>query len=156
MDTHTVTINAAFLREIKDDDVQLKTLLEQARAICDSSALADISASRFTKLLADLRDHLAMHFALEEAYGYFDDPLSVAPHLSEQAESLRTQHGQLYGELARLAETAQDISRRDSDPRAIRNLARCFMEFHDRLQQHEEDENELIMEALYVDIGGSG
>ena len=31
-----------------------------------------IPPRRFAVLLAELRDQLAMHFSLEEAYGYFD------------------------------------------------------------------------------------
>ncbi|MEZ6131277.1 MAG: hypothetical protein R3C59_21590 [Planctomycetaceae bacterium] len=65
--THTVTVNAAFLQEIKDDDEQLRTLLEQTRQACKSLSYLDISASRLASLLAELRDQLAMHFALEEA-----------------------------------------------------------------------------------------
>ncbi len=156
MDTHKVTINPAFLQEIKDDDVQLLTLLQQVREMCDSVAQSDIPARRFASVLAELRDRLAMHFALEEAYGYFDDPVTVAPHLSEQAESLRKQHGKLYEEMVLLAETAQNISRSNSDPRGVGNLARGFINFHGRLLDHEEGENELILDAYSIDIGGRG
>lgn len=135
--TRTVTINPAFLQEIKDDDVQLKALLEQTLKVGESVLLTDMPIRRVASLLAELRDHLGMHFALEEACGYFDDPLSVAPHLSERAESLRKQHGQLYEEIAQIAETAQDISRRNRDPRGIRNLTHCFMNFYGRLQDHD-------------------
>jgi len=37
--------------------------------------------------LSELRDQLALHFALEEAYGYFDEPLHVAPQLAEKANT---------------------------------------------------------------------
>ncbi len=154
--THTVTINAAFLQEIKDEDEQLKTLLQQACKMCESILLTPIPARRFASLLAELRDQLAMHFALEEAYGYFDDPVSVAPHLSEHAESLRKQHSQLYEEISLLAETTEAISRRSRGSRGIRQVAHSFLKFNRRLQDHEEDGNELIMKAHTVDIGGSG
>lgn len=154
--THTVTINAAFLQEIKDDDEQLKVLLQRTREMCESVLLTTVPASRFASLLAKLRDQLAMHFALEEAYGYFDDPVSVAPHLLEQTESLRMQHSQLYEELSLLVETIQDISRCNGDPQGIQQVARCFLQFNSRLQDHEEGENELLMRAYNLDIGGSG
>ena len=156
MATHTVTVNAAFLQEIKDDDAQLRTLLEQTRETCELITHTDISASRLASLRDELRDQLAMHFALEEAYGYFDDPVSVAPRLSEQADSLRKQHDQLYEEISQIAETAQGTAHRNGDQRAVRRLARCFMNFYERLQDHESDEIELIMQAYTVDIGGSG
>lgn len=156
IDTHTVTVNPAFLQEIKDDDLELRTLLARVYATCKAVTFTDIPVSRLASLLAELRDHLAMHFALEEAYGYFDDPVSVAPHLSERADSLREQHGQLYEGISQLAESAEDTSHCNGDPPAVRNLARCFMSFYDRLQDHEDDENELIVRAYTMDIGGSG
>lgn len=156
MATHTVTVNAAFLQEIKDDDAQLRTLLEQTRESCELITHTDISASRLASLLDELRDQLAMHFALEEAYGYFDDPVSVAPHLSEQADSLRKQHDQLYEEISQIAETAKGTTHCTGEQRAVRRLARRFMNFYQRLQAHESDENDLIMQAYTVDIGGSG
>lgn len=156
MATHTVTVNAAFLQEIKDDDAQLRILLEQARETCELITHADISVSRLASLLGELRDQLAMHFALEEAYGYFDDPMSVAPHLSEQADSLRKQHHQLYEEISQIAEAARGTAHCTGDQRAVRRLARRFMNFNQRLQDHESDENALIMQAYTVDIGGSG
>ena len=154
--THTVTINAAFLKVIKDDDVQLRTLLEMAREACTTASYRDVPTHSLASLFAELRDALAMHFALEEGYGYFDDPLSVAPHLSDRADSLRQEHGPLYEEMSNLAEAAQDALHRNGHPRAIRNLACRFLDFHNRLQAHEEGENELIMQAYTVDIGGSG
>lgn len=154
--THTVTINAAFLQEIKDEDEQLKSLLQRAREMCESVPLTPVPASDFVSLLVELRDQLAVHFALEEAYGYFDDPVSVAPHLSEQAETLRGQHSQLHEEISLLAKTAQDISRCNGDPRGIQQVADGFLQFNSRLQEHEEGENKLIMQAYSLDIGGSG
>jgi hypothetical protein len=58
-------------------------------------------------LLGRVRDQLAMHFALEEAYGYFEEPLSVAPRLSSQADALRNQHGDLYLAICELVDQAQ-------------------------------------------------
>ena len=61
-------------------------------------------------LLIELQDQLALHFALEEAYGYFDDPIWVAPHISDLAESLRAEHVALYSELCDLAEQAGSLA----------------------------------------------
>ena len=155
-ETRAVTINPAFLREIKDDDVRLRILLERAHDVCTLCLHADAPSSHFASLLAELRDQLAMHFALEEAYGYFDDPAYVAPHLSEHVESLRGQHSQLYEEVSRLAETAQNIVHRNAESRGMRQLGRWFLKFYGRLHDHEDAENELLAEAYNLDIGGSG
>ena len=154
--TRTVTVNTAFFQEIKEDEEQLRMLLQRTREACEAVLHTGFPTSRLASLFAALRDQIAMCFALEEAYGYFDDPVSVAPHLSERADLLRDQHGQLYEEISRLTESAQDTAHRNGDPRATRRLALRFMTFYDQFQEHETDENELIMQAYAVDIGGSG
>ena len=69
--TRTVTINAAFLHEIKEDHERLRTLLAEAFGMCQTRRPELIRPRRFASLLAELRDQLAMQFALEGAYGYF-------------------------------------------------------------------------------------
>ena len=84
----TLTINAAFLHEIKEDNRELRHLLDDC---CGAAGAAASGGSRIAaggQLLGKLRDQLAMHFSLEEAYGYFDDAIDVAPRLSRQAECL--------------------------------------------------------------------
>lgn len=151
--TQTVTINAAFLQEIKDDNEQLRALLKTARNLCEARSPADVRPRHFAALLAKLRDQLAMHFSLEEAYGYFDEPLYVASHLSEQAQSLRRQHGELYEEISGLAEAAANISSANDHLQVIRKLAHRVLDFHRRLEDHETQENSLIAEAYNLDIG---
>ena len=72
--TSTVTVNAAFFQEIKEVNQELWQTLAQVRDVCQRPQVAQVDAHRFATLLGELRDQLAMHFALEEAYGYFDDP----------------------------------------------------------------------------------
>jgi len=153
MVTRTVTVNAAFLQEIKEDNEQLRGLLAEANAMLAASPPSHVRTRRLASLLAELRDQLAMHFSLEEAYGYFEDPVSVAPHLSEQAESLREQHGELYKDICQLAETAENLSDRNGKSRGLQQVACRFLEFYGRLQDHEATENDLIVQAYNVDIG---
>jgi hypothetical protein len=151
--TQTVTINAAFLQEIKEDNEQLRALLAEVCEICEVGPPVRIPPRRFAVLLAELRDQLAMHFSLEEAYGYFDAPAVVTSHSAERAGSLRSQHVELYEEISCVAETAADVSSRNGRLRAVRQLARRFLDFHRRLQDHEAQENELIAQSHCVDIG---
>jgi hypothetical protein len=150
----TVTINTPFLREIKEDNEQLRVLLAQAGRMCrQSPASGRTRLRRFASLLADVRDQLAMHFSLEEAYGYFDKPVFVVPHLSEQAFRLRAQHVALYEDVCRLTEAAENLLFCSGCINDSRQLVWDFMDFHSRLQQHEAEENELIAEAYTMNIG---
>ena len=104
--TGTVTVNAAFLQEIKEVNQELWSLLSELRHRCQRPV-----APGQCRLLIDkhcqLRDQLALHFSLEEAYGYFEDPVDVAPQLGRKAEELRGEHKGLYLDLCDLIERAE-------------------------------------------------
>ena len=93
--TGTVTVNAAFLQEIKEVNQELWSLLAELRHRCQRP-IAPGHCRQLIDKISLLRDQLALHFSLEEAYGYFDDPVDVAPQLSRQAEHLRSEHRELY------------------------------------------------------------
>ena len=152
--TTTVTINAAFLREIKEDNQRLKELLAELRQVLGEPGMPDL-VSRHTLIekLGDLRDQLATHFALEEAFGYFDEPLIAAPQLAERAEELRQEHAHLFVWFCRLVDEAEDEYLRAPHDVAFRRIAARFREFDAEFQTHEQAENELILEAFNADIG---
>ena len=148
----SVTINAAFLQEIKEVNAALWELLAEAREACPRASAKD-GQRQLVGLLGRLRDQLAMHFALEEAFGYFEDPVEVAPHLSQRANELRAQHGRLYVLIRDLAEHAEQALYGEDHSDSPKQIATLFNAFHAELQEHESCENELILEAFNDDIG---
>ena len=88
----TLGINAAFLREIKDDHRELRRLLDETVNLLSRASRARMPTQRIMSLLESLRDQFALHFSLEEAFGYFEDAISVAPRLSTRADRLRGEH----------------------------------------------------------------
>jgi hypothetical protein len=152
--SRTVAINAAFLQEIKLDNTALRGLLESIRRLVGQSWSKQAQATRFTLLLGELRDQLAMHFALEEAFGYFEDAVSQAPQLCERAQVLRGQHPELFTELCTLVEEAEESAVSNlSLERWSHRLIVAFRRFDRRLREHELGENELIFAAFDDDIG---
>jgi hypothetical protein len=151
--TKTVTVNAAFLQEIKDVNQDLWRLLANVRRMAREPATIHAAPRRFFGMIERLRDQLAMHFALEEAYGYFEDPIEVAPRLCEQAERLRAEHQDLYTAAVDLAEFAEQLVQATTDGRLILESARLFRDFDDQFQQHETAENDLIQQEYGDDIG---
>jgi len=103
--------------------------------------------------LENYRDQLATHFALEEAFGYFDDPVDVAPHISEEVESLRSEHGDLYEAICGIVERAIDLLGESPTLAGFRDIANWLCQFDEHFQRHESRENELIMQAFNEDIG---
>ena len=149
----TVSINPAFLQEIKDDHHELRQLMHHICAMLGRSGPAEIEYPRLVEMFGKLRDQLAMHFSLEEAYGYFDDAISVAPHLSRRAESLRSQHSGLFSDACRLAESAEQLSRHGNAAAALARLAGEYRRFSAQFHDHESQECDLILEAFNDDIG---
>ena len=150
--TSTVTVNAAFLQEIKEVNHELWQLLADLRHRCQRP-IAPGSCRTLVDKLSELRDQLALHFALEEAYGYFEDPVDVAPQLCRAAAALRSEHQQLYSGLSSIVERAERLFYDDRPAALAVWLGPEFLDFDVRLRSHEERENDLILEAYDGDIG---
>jgi len=151
--TRTLALNAAFLQEIKEDNRQLRQLLCATETIF--SDLGDVFPAHqdVVELLWRLRDQLAMHFALEDAYGYFDDAIAEAPRLSERAKVLRREHDDLFLQICELVEEAEQLLYGECSIRHRALLAERYLAFHIAFHRHEALENELILQAFDDDIG---
>ncbi|HTN76706.1 MAG TPA: hemerythrin domain-containing protein [Pirellulaceae bacterium] len=151
--TGTLTVNAAFLQEIKEDSRELRQLLCQNVERLNRNRLPVADPLEMIESLAKLRDQLALHFTLEEAYGYFEDAIDAAPQLSVQAEMLRNQHQTLFADLSHVVALAEQLRSEESPMDAHFEVARLFHRFRADLQQHESREQELILAAFNDDLG---
>lgn len=151
--TATVTLNPAFLQEIKEDNQHLRDLFCGVKRGFAAPRPDAHGRHALLESLEEFRDQLATHFALEEAFGYFDDPIDAAPRLSEQAESLRSEHGELFMIICAMVEDAYDLLRSAFNAAAFQELSHRFQRFEDAFADHEARENALIMDAFNADIG---
>jgi hypothetical protein len=151
--TATVAVNAAFLQEIKDDARELRQLVAQTSEMTGPAHLGTVEPKRIVDLLGKLRDQLALHFTLEEAYGYFEDAVNIAPQLCDQAELLRNQHQTLFNDFCRIVEAAEQLLYGEADDHERAGLARMFYNFRADLQLHEAREHDLILAAFNDDFG---
>jgi hypothetical protein len=133
-----LAVNAAFLREIKEDNQRLRDLFQQVSSLLTRPR--PISCNTLVKCLWQLRDQLAMHFALESAYGYL-------------AEAMLAEHDDLFMAMCEIIEDAEELAYDDYSYQRFTRLATDVFEFHARFQAHESRENQLIFEALHEDIG---
>ena len=149
----TVTINPAFLQEIKEVHLELWDALAEMRHRCQRPVATGM-CRHLLQWLEEIRDQLALHFALEEAYGYFEDPVDAAPRLCHLADALRAEHQGLYHDFSELVEKADRLYYDEQYTQMAMWLGPAFLAFDRRLRAHERQENELIYEA-FSDIGGS-
>lgn len=148
-----VTINAAFLQEIKEVNQDLWRLIEDLRQMCAAPLSIRRQSRHLVDALAVLRDQLAMHFSLEEAYGYFIDPLQPDPQVAALADSLRKQHRTLYTAASQLADHAENLYRERDDATLTTVLPISIENYLQALMIHESEETDLIYRAMYEDIG---
>jgi len=149
----TIAVNAAFLQEIKEDNRQLKEMLRKCADLACSPCVSRADLRLLSDTLDDLRDQLAMHFALEDAYGYFEDAVLQAPRLCQRAEVLRAQHVDLFMDICQLADRADELMHERPTTRGVHQLCQSLQDFIRRFEAHEHQEDALIMAAFEDDIG---
>lgn len=149
--TKRFTINAAFFQEIKDDHLQLHEILGRLRSLSAHRPALPNHACEFADLLFSLCDQLALHFSLEEAYGYIEDLIEVTPHLHGRTDLLRKQHSELFVMARDLADQAS--SRHKGDTAELTRIADQFAEFDHAFRAHETAELDLILVAMNQDEG---
>ncbi|MEL6894535.1 MAG: hemerythrin domain-containing protein [Planctomycetota bacterium] len=149
--TGRTTVNAAFLQVIKDDNLRLKDLLDSTRALMGHTEIIRNHFSELCVLMDDLSDQLAMHFSLEEAFGYFEDAIDASPHLSVAAINLRNEHCGLFVMARDLADTMAELDPQNEEH--MRRIGDAFQQFDGDLKRHEAEELKLILSAMDDDLG---
>lgn len=149
--TRGLSVNAAFLKDIKDDNRDLKNLFDKLQPLAEHQQTAINHWPELIQLCSALRDQLALHFSQEEAYGYFDDAIDAAPQLSLNAESLRRQHTELFQTICELSEQVFEVSQESEE--SVAGFLKSLIGFQSAFQEHEEAELKLILDAMDSDIG---
>lgn len=150
--SNPVAANAAFLQEIRDANDELWQLLGKIADYCRSSAEVQEHAAQLADTLVELRDQLALHFALEEAFGCIDDADSEVPAVTRQLTRTRGEHRQLYARASRLAAAAERLLLDGKVGDFLIRVPLQFRELEQQLRQHESRENELVMRQ-FDDLG---
>jgi hypothetical protein len=148
-----VTVNAAFLQEIKEVNADLWECVATLKRFCAAPISMRAAAQEFLLHLETLRDLLALQFSLEEAFGYFDSPVNFHPEFCDRAESLRQEHEQLYTDAARLHDEGEELLRHDLLAELTTIVPVAFDQFFLKLERHERLECELIFECACTDFG---
>lgn len=147
-----LTLNVAFLNDIKQDSENPEKVLGEIRTAL--SRPAEVKPSQLVSMLGQLRDELETYFALEEFYGYFRSAREVHSRVSNRAEDLRTQHEQIFLDLCELIELAESALYREATlETALPAITAGFLSFVQSFQNHEQEEQELMMQLCNDDIG---
>lgn len=149
--SQSVTMNVAFLREIKEDNVHFNELLEAVRLSLEVGG--EVRVRVLAELLGRLRDELETHFALEEFYGYFRDSAQKNQQVGSVASKLCQEHETLFVQLNELVEEAERLLYKETPCRDRDEIVAGFFNFCSDLKMHEHQEMELMMRLWNEDIG---
>lgn len=142
------------LRRFHAEHAELRRSLDElvARMHAITEGIANDAGPRAEArwLFAELEERVPRHFADEERFGFLSNAIELAPRLSRQADDLRAEHGALRAQLDALAFHVRDAG---ADPVRWEELEGACEAFAEQLGDHEERENELILEALTEDPG---
>ncbi len=151
----TTMINAAFLQEVKESNIELWETIHQLRLLVEGGDGASVSSSasnarQLVTLLSQLRDQLAFAFSLEEAYGFIEGCRGIAPLIAQRAQLAKQQHRELYLLIHELCETAEEAQYRGVADREFNELLSAAADFDAQLRAHEQLESELMTDGLQM------
>jgi hypothetical protein len=142
----TVTVNAAFLQEIKEENQGLWRSLVELEQLCDKPI-----GHRLTRLivekLAEFHEQLMTQFSLEETFGYFSNPASAPTQLCLAAAKARDEHGHLLYGLRQVVDEAEQMLLEERYFELWVWVGQRFLRFAKRLRSHEETECALMLDA---------
>lgn len=102
-------------------------------------------------ILDALLETLPREFDLEEQDGYLAEVRDEHPNWSDKVERLRCEHENLFSKLQTLRDK---LVRQASVARMAREVRRELREWIDRLINHEQQETDLMQDAVNLEIGG--
>ncbi len=139
-----VTINAAFLQEIKEANSQVWESLYFLRLMARERYIGQQNMHQWVQKLTEFRRQLSTEFALEETYGYI--PGAHHQHIAmgiDPAVALK-QHKELYLHLLDVCEQVEESQYVGTIGRDFRSHTAAFQEFDASLSEHERIESEMI------------
>jgi hypothetical protein len=143
------SVNAAFLQEVKDSNLQLWTALRKIRNLRNEAGANNLKSRIFVSSLGELRDAIALEFSLEETYGYIESvSVPPLPYGCADAGTAKAQHCELYLQLHELCEQSEEAQYRGTISRDLNQYFDAFDAFDAALRAHEELESDLIHYGL--------
>jgi hypothetical protein len=103
-------------------------------------------AGYLCEVLAELREDLFRHYDFLDQMGYFEEVEGWAPHLHER---LRQLHEEQFDLVAAIDELHADLAQ--MQPAAVNLAVGRVLHLLDRIEEHEQKKNKLVVESLYYD-----
>ncbi len=145
----TTMVNAAFLQEVKDSNLQFWQNVHDFKRLLSQNADVFEQAAKLVRLLSELRDSMALEFSLEETYGYIEG-ICTGSVSARKADEAKRQHRELYLHLHEISESAEEAQYRGTITHDYASLIIVCKQFLAALDAHEKHESDLIRYELGV------
>lgn len=135
--------------ELERQHQELKGEISRLREVVESKPQG-LSDALFRSMVrgeaAQLRERLLAHFEFEETGGYLDPVRVVRPTLVPRVTRLLDQHRKILGDFDQIEEACRGATSLD----AVVVMVKCVL---DRIGEHEEQEMDLLHDAIMNDLG---
>ncbi len=145
-------INAAFLQEVKDANVNFWSNIRDLRNLIVEGQATRDDGLRLVKLLGELRTSLATEFSLEETYGYITGMRPSAIDAESKAAKARQQHRDLYLGLHEICELAEEAEYRGTIVDELPAFYHRCETFLTDLDLHESFESEIVRDSFVSSV----
>ncbi|MCL6502720.1 MAG: hemerythrin domain-containing protein [Pirellulales bacterium] len=143
----------AYIEGVRADHLELRAMvreIEKLLAAAQAARWATVEVQALLAAVEDLDRHLREHFAEEEAGGYMEEALAIAPRFGPQAQRLVNEHPVMLQQMAQILDMARRcVTQSQVGP----ELSRLLREFFTTLRAHDAAENRIIQEAFNTDLG---
>ena len=143
-----VTINAAFMQEIKEASSELWQILREISHLCAHPLSIHLHPRRSIELLRQLQDQLGLYFTLEEYYGYFEGPARGDLEFSKRAADLRNQHQDMYLDICAIVDRAERLLDHRRAASLTHHIVVRTQAFQEQLKAHEAAEERLLLHSV--------
>ncbi len=133
-----------YVEHLRVEHSHIDHTLEELREFLASPAPggADVPPPALLARLILLRDRLVNHFREEEQGGCLEEAQSRSPCLSEDVQTLKTEHAGLLAELERIIAAANALPQQPAD---FASLRESFRDFLQQLHAHESAEERVLL-----------
>jgi hypothetical protein len=148
--TASTMVNAAFLQEIKESNVDFWANIRQLRELLGAQDEPRCLSTKLVRGLSDLRISLPRQFSLEETYGYIEGSRAAPMIATAKAVMAKQQHRELYLELQEVSERAEEAQYRGTISHQLEELMQACKDYLTAFDAHEALESELIQCCLGI------
>ncbi|MEZ4220167.1 MAG: hemerythrin domain-containing protein [Polyangiaceae bacterium] len=141
------------LADILDEHRHVTDLIGRLQTAMEDEKAGEPWAEQVAGMLDQLVKLLREHFGGEAETTFFQEMIEAEPRLTNQLQKLALEHSAILRAFVEGADLAKRLSTGEGEAKQLRRKVQVAIA---TLRRHEAEENELVMQAYWDDMGGRG